>query len=92
MTDPEIAPAPVGRLLAAHRLDRITDADRLREVAERLLEGLAAAQWQRRHLTEAFVGGCTPCSLAIDAGEHPAHACAAWNYRQVAVDDATRGL
>jgi hypothetical protein len=92
MTDPEITPPPVWRVPTVHRLDRITDAHRLREVAERLLEGLAAAQWQRRHLTEAFVGGCTPCSLAIDAGEHPAHACGAWNDRQVAVDDATRGL
>jgi hypothetical protein len=32
-----------------------------------------------------MIGGCSPCGLAIDAGEHPAQACAAWNRRQETV-------
>lgn len=53
MTEPEIRPAPVGRLLAAHRLDRITDPDRLREVADARRDNEIWKADRRRRAAEA---------------------------------------
>jgi hypothetical protein len=75
------------------RVTLTTEPAPARPAVQALQSALCAALWQRQHVTDAHaVASCTPCALALGAGEHPAAACAEWRRHQAIVDAGIGGV